>query len=521
MDEIMYDVLDEMEIEKPKNIVKGKPWVNYVPSKRQETGPSTLYQELLSTLVKAADESYIHGNRYLTLTAPQGGIKSERERHFYYYDGNYYSVTPLSNSLVVHSQIADFIFHTDVDPIRLELILHDNHTEADVTEQILGFSVCIGVSLLLHERKVNVDTRIVYKGDKKTVEELSYMCEPFNTKKLVIQRKADISKLPGTYIKKIKEKVQRLRNNPDIRSNLQKIEIITPIREKSEQTVYKYQTLVGIKPHTFYINALRIDNGEFMFNRFVTKSRYYIESLSLLDQMTIVGYTFVGDQIINDFIQNNFQITQPVIDNILKTINDRFKVQKTSIVNKQFPFFSQIFELFYPQDEKITPDLYNYILDHLYQPDWKKENFINSINTENWTRVLNRYIEDLRRILKHAPETEFNMVLFRGTGRDTTFKYKETKGNVIVNNQFKSASLDFSVAMSFTGIPEKDTRYRCCLVRFIIPKKFKLLYIGSVSSFGGEHEVLINIDTHMSVRENSEIDIGQYIYRTTDLTMIK
>ena len=201
----------------------------------------------------------------------------------------------------------------------------------------------------------------------------------------------------------------------------------------------------------------KILHGEFIYNDFIQKQRNYINSLPLIDQLTVNGYTHNGDVLISQYIKKSFDFKQ-----FEKLLNpSKWK-------NKPFPFTSQLMQL--------TGNPLQF-----------------SLTEEQWFQVFQLFISDFHRIVKNAPPLEYNLIVYRGLSQE--FK---TNSHFNKTEQFNSATLDLKIARDFI----KDT---CCMLQISILKGSNVLYLNSISNYP-EQEVIINIGSTYLVKNKTLID---------------
>jgi hypothetical protein len=484
------------------------PWMGYNPKPRNSgnnpyKGDQKKQKMNLSKYEKNHDKiqhdwSWYSSQYYDALgnpkTLPERDLQSQR--HYYYYNGQYISVITLPNHLIISSDpiITNFYVENDVLVINRNNIIRKN----DSTRNLEAFIICLGLSLLFYKNKINMDTVVNYGDQKLFVHSFSESCIPFNTTKMVFERESDINRLKSFKLKKIMSKKE-----PVI--YLEPLKIDVPDKKTSSVDIIRSNKLQSDILTTHYIVVPKINNGQILYNKFISSSINYINNLSLLDQTTISGYTAFGDVIVSAYIRE--ELNMDIINRIVYT----YETYTPNLV-RVFPFFSQIIKIMYP-NEPITLDLCAYVVDHLVA------------SPPHWIQVIELYIQDLKRILDNAPKLEFNMMVFRGLDTDYIYTHKEKSGYIYLDTaQFKSASIDYTVADNFS-YPDFSyydaTKTNCCVLRIFVPKGTPLLYINGVSNVVGEHEVLLNIGTKFLVKGNSIFSSGEFSnMKTTDVVIV-
>ena len=255
-------------------------------------------------------------------------------------------------------------------------------------------------------------------------------------------------------------------------------------------------------PHQFFY-----DN----FDRewFIAQNEY-IKSLSKKQIFTLLGYTFVGDEVVNSLMRGTFNI-------------DTFRpiLEVMSVDVYIFPFFFQAIELISQLSEdklhkmflldvntniKIGKDTKTILSwydemnkNTLFSGKYKIFSHIAaffSINTF-WIPVLHMFIKDLSSIIKNAPPLRKKLVVFRGVTNDYYLKGKT--GFTYKNIGFHSASMSVDVATGFMG------KSKCCLKKITVLPGTRALIMMGISMFPHEMEVLFNFDSLYMLRSTNFI----------------
>jgi hypothetical protein len=259
----------------------------------------------------------------------------------------------------------------------------------------------------------------------------------------------------------------------------------------------------------------------------VNEVNNYVKTLSTEDVFTVLGYTFHGDQWVNNYMrglfkQGSFYIGlgnwnstwgscyMPLFYQCKKIIRspDFFPdvyIHKNVTKNPHPPGHS-------PHSAFKPTDTVSEVLNILM-----KDKSISNVDfycalytiathlkAEFWFRAMEIYIEDLNRIVKSSPPLKKKLVVFRGVKSD--YYLKGTKDNFYTNKGFVSTTLSTSVALGFSG-KEKDAK--CCVKRCVVLPGARLLFISGLSKFFNETELLMPTDSVFFV-QNAKKTVYQY-----------
>jgi hypothetical protein len=210
------------------------------------------------------------------------------------------------------------------------------------------------------------------------------------------------------------------------------------------------------------------------------QQHYFCQNLSKEDVMTIRGYTYIGDKIINRWLLENDE-WWTILINIL--IDVEFNTQ-------YFPFFMSFIKVIsdesfvstLPQNQQsilkqFAPYLYNsesYNLLMFFKNKMLWKGF--------WDIVLREYHIALNAIIKRAPPTSHCLSVWRGS-KTAYWLNSRNKDNIIIDS-FTSTSLDIRTTKEFR---EEE----CCLLKITLPKNTRCLFISGFSSEPSEAEILL------------------------------
>lgn len=261
-------------------------------------------------------------------------------------------------------------------------------------------------------------------------------------------------------------------------------------------------------------------------SEFLKRQNEYIMSLDSFDRYRVLGYTYAGDKMVNQFLLGNMEIDKIIdqrfvflfknnylfplaVDFFLmflkfKNTTPNFNSWNSSIFNGGLGFTTD--EISYLQnfyDNNLT-DAFPYIpiIDLLAQ-------YGKRMKLSIWEYVIKQYINELSRIINEAPEAPpEGFRVYRGV-KETGFLNIEARRNIFVNKTFMSTSLDLCTALKSSFV---STWTGCCLFAIQVLPKTKCLFIGPISYFK-EQEILFAPDKHLFMIEskkksvNSEFDV--------------
>jgi hypothetical protein len=253
----------------------------------------------------------------------------------------------------------------------------------------------------------------------------------------------------------------------------------------------------------------------------------YKKKLSFRDVFTLLGYTKVGDVWANEFMRGSLDE-----DDFFQAIDDKFffKSKKEAIEHGAytiFPlFFTAIDELMSTSDldyhkiiknsdihktikvqnkKELVTDMISYI---------KQNGTINNLATsyfyimkmapyltiDFWKKCIQRFCDDLQRIIDGAPKLKKQMIVYRGVKNDYYLKHDVAKLKhikVYKNDGFVSTSINVQKSFNFTALGKG-----CCLKKItLLPGSSALMLMGT-SFFNEESEVLLGLKTEYFIRKS-------------------
>jgi len=245
-----------------------------------------------------------------------------------------------------------------------------------------------------------------------------------------------------------------------------------------------------------------LNKSELFDKEWVLASDKYVQGLSNVDKGTILGYTYQGDEYVNNYLRNpdTFVSNKKVLDilkNDLKYIFTQCS-SSNSVVAKGFPFFAQLFT-------KNNINASN-LLDakgHITAIGNKKAcEVLQSIGINANTPVatalqqLIPYIElfaaDLKRIIRAGPKLTKPLKVFRGAGSDYLKEESVMKG-------FTSTTICLYVAEKRFAAYNNNYSNTRILYEFILEPSIPCIFLPPQNTWPGiggraEFEVLIDSD---------------------------
>lgn len=361
----------------------------------------------------------------------------------------------------------------------------------------------------------------------------------------------------------IKPKVKFIMN---IEFPIKRIESITPLGFKIESLNFKKQKFI-----TQNINGISLEFNNYSLRNLLYKGisndityfediidhdwlssmNNYIYNLSTKDLYTLIGYTFYGDILANNYMRNKLDINAfnkdlldlqkwiiyyPIffqaleyIENITD-INKIIKIGKksnitipkdnyTTIIIAKFGNQLNVIDIIKLLKNKSVPISEKYMLMYIIS------SYLSF--TEFWEYIIQNYIKDLNNIIKKAPPLKKTLIVYRGVKNDYYLKVPSNPDNkskhIYKTNSFVSTSVNLGSALRFTG-------KQCCFKRITLLPGTHTLLLAGISKFINEFEILLGsesmfyitkakafipkITTDMCNEKNNQITV-------TDMVVIK
>ncbi len=209
----------------------------------------------------------------------------------------------------------------------------------------------------------------------------------------------------------------------------------------------------------------------------------YLESLSLIDKLTIIGYSTSGYKYVNNYIlKDNFEL-----ENIIQYTRDKYHNYEQTY----YPLYMHIIKIFNDNNYKIKG-----ITDE-QKESVRYTNFIYmlpNIQHEIIYTAIKMFIKDLYRIISNAPMLEHDLYVYRG---ERNFYHSKDETKFVVPT-FHSTSINPDIAINFSKIHGVFKRIK-------VQKGTKCIYIQSMSQFN-EVEILTNPGTVFEINNIKLID---------------
>jgi hypothetical protein len=253
----------------------------------------------------------------------------------------------------------------------------------------------------------------------------------------------------------------------------------------------------------------------------------YILGLPFRELYTVLGYTFVGDVMVNNYHRGKL-----TLEGIKRSFSDPLfrKYQRfhplfyawmdelRTCSYNPFREGAENEEVTFPHATKKTPQQ---VLDMLRSsPKYKPAEWYGYLlgmgeyhHLAFWKRVIKRYSKELQGVIQRAPRVKKTIVVYRGVKND--YYLQGTDGHYYVNKGFVSTSLNIKQAMKFA---ERGLKNTCCLKKITLLPGTKALFLMGISQFAGEMEVLLGHDTTYLVRKKKQLkhyvdqDDNKYCY---------
>ena len=293
-----------------------------------------------------------------------------------------------------------------------------------------------------------------------------------------------------------------------------------------------------------YTLSNSIVNGEWL-----EEMNKYMTNLNILDSLTVHGYTFHGDVIVNNHARNiftyerlscyiSYHITSkryfPLFLEFIMYVKDAKNFSsmiKTHVKNIRYT--SPISSTYNPKDfEKIINvftgkkliqyinnngdknpyiDVINMIHDDLLKnknnidKNLEKyytiyydllKNILTHVEWKTWTEVIDSYQKRLNNIIKKSPPLKQNTTVLRGITED--YITTATKNSIFRNVSFISTSINYNVAKTF------NNNKKCCILKIKLLKGSRALLLNGLSVFSHEAEFLLSSDTNFIINYKKE-----------------
>lgn len=267
----------------------------------------------------------------------------------------------------------------------------------------------------------------------------------------------------------------------------------------------------------------------------IHRQNNYIYNLSLRDISTLLGYSLIGDRLVNNFHRNTFNLDAfhlsltigrmhclfvQFVDEVTTCKYDPIIKGKESVLLK--------IKLGGKNVAADTPRGWIGKIAGLRPPDQHEIMLCvgRALGLEFWENCIKRYSDDLQRIINAAPRPKKRMTLFRGVkddyymngNKDTDANYLKDGKHFFRNKGFISTSINMETSFhNFTQrLDPKNPQNLCCLKKItVLPGASCLLIVGA-SYIGHELEILFGKNTVYYM--HSQKQLRTYIHPTEKST---
>ncbi len=276
---------------------------------------------------------------------------------------------------------------------------------------------------------------------------------------------------------------------------------------------------------TFYLNNIRkspyLEDEKHLEQaidiKWMNAVNAYIQSLSNKDILTILAYTYHGDEMINDYLRNGVINMQDKAA-LVKTWDDRGfpffsqMLDHLNSINSSNPWFKSASSLYESAIHSRTDSLDKFVISvgrQLEAPPtfhtfaallkWLHTSSTTLANkyyaimylatrtdlfdTAFWESVMDLYVNDLNRIIDKTPPLTQELIVYRGI--DNASYMVPDANKLYKNNGFISTSFDMTVA----------NRFGKNIQRIILMPGTRIFPISGVSHFNNEKEILLGSKT--------------------------
>jgi hypothetical protein len=257
-------------------------------------------------------------------------------------------------------------------------------------------------------------------------------------------------------------------------------------------------------------------------DEWLIKMNNYVAELTTKKLYTLIGYTYYGDVLANNYMRRKivkarftrdlagydkwftnyyplfFQALDKIgkikdINGILKDGND-VKVNPiqyyfngvTLQKNKNFTSSMLVSELF----EKMKLD-YSLTVADKYCIFYAAGRYLSF--SKFWQDVIRQYTYDLDAIIDKAPPTTRKMIVYRGVKDD--YYLKGNKNHIYKTDSFVSTSINLPSALRFAGT-------KCCFKRITLLPGTKTVLLAGISKYKNEIELLLGSKSHFYITKN-------------------
>ncbi len=246
----------------------------------------------------------------------------------------------------------------------------------------------------------------------------------------------------------------------------------------------------------YYTQHWYIARNQVYINSLILKQKKYIQSLSDEQKDTLLGYTFIGDTIINNFMRNLYDTLSSQIYRIFTAI-ERAEYPKLPLDWQIYHFFDYITK----SGVKTTHKKADLISGKELKRDKIHAIFADNVDWFSNPRNIEPLVTDLIlktiNIILKAPRSPHPIKVYRGITSEHINSLN------FISSDFWSTSYIPNSALRFTGLGAYSTYW--CVYEITIQPGVPCLYISDLSKYSSEFEILL--PPFIQYRTSDRVDI--------------
>jgi hypothetical protein len=197
----------------------------------------------------------------------------------------------------------------------------------------------------------------------------------------------------------------------------------------------------------------------------------YTQNLPKNKKYVLFLYTHNGDRVINMIIR------EP--DKKLDAYKILLNITDILIAPQLFHMFPELYSDDFFTDEYTLSKSGKEAIKKIMETNKLVDIQNSSFNIELLDKLVNMFIDDLRRIIQNGPKTRKTMILFRGIKQD----YLTESDSLVELKGFQSATYDIEIAKMFK---------ECCIYEFVLMPNTPCIVLKITSKYSKESEILID-----------------------------